>query len=90
MLKEITLIATATLLGFATIGCDVDQTREGRLPNMDVDVSGDPGELPQYDVQGPDVDMQMERRTVEVPEVDVQMTEKEVTVPNVDVDVPNE
>lgn len=56
-------------LGFA--GCDVDQTKEGKLPDVDVNVSGNSGQLPEYDVQGPEVNVGTENRTVQVPTLDV-------------------
>ncbi len=63
------LVAT-TFLGvslFALAACDVDQTEEGDMP--EVDVEG--GNLPEYDVEGPDVDVDTGTETVEVPTVDV-------------------
>lgn len=62
----------ATVLATATLGlaaCDVDQTEEGSMP--DVDVEG--GNLPEFDVEGPDVDIGTEETTIEVPTVDVDM-----------------
>ena len=59
---------------FAMAACDVDQTQEGNLPEVDVNVSG--GQLPEYNVEGPTVNVGTENKTV--------------TVPTVDVDVPDE
>lgn len=67
-------------------GCTVEQTEEGRLP--DVDVEG--GNLPKYDVDTPDVDVSMKKKTIEVPDVDVKTKKTEVTVPDFDVTMPNE
>ena len=53
----------------ALAGCDVDQTKEGELPDVDVNTSG--GQLPEYNVEGPDVNIGTENKTVEVPTVDV-------------------
>lgn len=50
-------------------GCDVDQTQEGEMP--DVDVEG--GEMPEYDVDAPDVDVGTQEETITVPDVDVDM-----------------
>lgn len=47
------LMGVIALAGF---GCDVEQTKEGRAPDLDVEVEGDGGELPKYDVDGRDVD----------------------------------
>lgn len=67
-MKKITLLlATAGALGLAA--CDVDQTQNAQLPDVDVNATG--GQLPEYNVTTPDVDVQMENRTVQVPDVDV-------------------
>ena len=63
-------LVTSLAIAAATLGlaaCDVDQTEEGALPDVDVDG----GNLPEYDVEGPDVDVGTETRTVEVPTLDV-------------------
>lgn len=74
--------AIAALAGLALAACDVDQTKEGEMP--DVDVQG--GQLPEYDVDTPDVDVKTEEKTVPVPDVDVKTEEKTITVPDVDVE----
>lgn len=48
--------------------CDVEQTEQGALP--EVDVKG--GNLPEYDVDTADIDVKTETRTVEVPVIDVE------------------
>jgi len=68
------LIAPALALGVAA--CDVDQTEEGSLP--DVDVEG--GNLPEYDVDVPDVDIT--RDTVTVPSVDIRTDDDTTAVDN--------
>lgn len=78
------VLPAAMLLG----GCDVDQTSEGEMPDVDVDVEG--GELPNYDVDTADVDVGTREETVSVPDVDVDMEEEEVTVPDIDVDMPDD
>jgi len=50
-------------------GCDVDQTKEGKLPEVEVNTSG--GQLPEFDVDGPTVNVGTEKKTIEVPTVDV-------------------
>ena len=67
MTKSITILLGLSC--FAVAACDVDQTKEGNLPDVDVNATG--GELPEYNVQGPDVNVQMENKTVQVPDVDV-------------------
>ena len=67
-------IATLAITGtLALAGCDIDQTEEGELP--DVDISAEGGNMPEYDVDGPDVDVEMKEKTVEVPDVDVDFPE---------------
>lgn len=81
MMKATTLCAAALL--FALAGCDVEQTREARAPDVDVDVQG--GQAPAYDVDAPDVDVNAKEKVVTVPDVDVNTEKKTVTVPDVDV-----
>ncbi|MDT9598378.1 hypothetical protein [Sphingosinicella rhizophila] len=54
--------------------CDVDQTKEGELPEVDVNATG--GQLPEFDVEGPDVDVSMENKTIQVPDVDVSVPQE--------------
>jgi hypothetical protein len=51
--------------------CDVDQTEEGRLPDVDVEVEG--GNLPEYDVDAPEVEVGTKKDTVvvETPTIDI-------------------
>ncbi|MBA3564788.1 MAG: hypothetical protein H0W33_12430 [Gammaproteobacteria bacterium] len=66
-------------------GCDVDQTEEGALP--DVDVEG--GEMPEYDVDAPDVDVGTREETVTVPDIDVDMPEDDDMDDDMDMDDPD-
>ncbi len=61
------LLLGASCLAFAA--CNVDQTKEGEMPDVDVNASG--GQLPEFDVEGPSVNVGSENRTVEVPTVDI-------------------
>ncbi len=54
---------------FAMAACDVDQTKEGEMPDVDINASG--GQLPEFNVEGPSVNVGSENRTVEVPTVDI-------------------
>ncbi len=74
---------SAVLCALALSACDVEQTREAKAPDVDVDVKG--GQAPAYDVDAPDVDVNKEQRTVEVPNVDVNTEKRTITVPDVDV-----
>lgn len=86
------LLNSSLVVALATfaVGCDIDQTREGELPTVDVDVSGDPGQMPAYDVDGPEVDVKMKDKQVTVPDVDVEMKEETIRVPDVDVTLPRD
>ena len=63
------LAATGVLLSLAA--CDVDQTEEGSLP----EVEG--GNLPEYDVEPAEVDVTTGTETVEVPTMDVDVTQED-------------
>ena len=63
------LAATGVILSLAA--CDVDQTEEGDLP----EVEG--GNLPEYDVEPADVDVTTDTETVEVPTLDVDVDQED-------------
>lgn len=67
MKYAIRALLAVSCLSFAA--CDVDQTKEGEMPEVDVNVSG--GQLPEFNVQGPDVNVSTVNKTIEVPTVDV-------------------
>jgi hypothetical protein len=69
MKKTLILLAAASGLGLAA--CDVDQTKNAQLPDVDVNVSG--GQVPEFNVTGPEVNVGMENKTVQVPDVDVKV-----------------
>lgn len=60
-------LIVASCMGIAA--CDVDQTKEGELPDVDVNASA--GRLPEFDVDAPQVNVGTENKTIEVPTVDV-------------------
>ena len=64
-----TILVGISCLGVAA--CNVDQTQEGELPDVDVNASG--GQMPEFDVDGPEVNVGTENRTVEVPTIDVDL-----------------
>ncbi len=81
------------------VGCDIDQTKEARLP--DVDVDADAGNLPEYEIKKteegrlPSVDVdvsggQLPEYDVEMADVDVGTTTETVKVPKVKVVVEEE
>lgn len=59
------ILVPAIVLGLAA--CDVKQTEEGKLP--DVDVEG--GQAPKFDVDAGDVDVGTEKKEITTPTVDV-------------------
>ena len=59
----------AAVACLALTACDVDQTKEGDMPEVEVNASG--GQLPEFDVDGPSVNVGTETKTVEVPTLDV-------------------
>ena len=59
---------------FALVACDVDQTKEGEMPDVDVNASG--GQLPEFNVEGPTVNVGTENKTVQVPTVDVDVPDE--------------
>ncbi|HEX8062889.1 MAG TPA: hypothetical protein VF535_06705 [Allosphingosinicella sp.] len=69
MKKILILLAAAGGLGLAA--CDVDQTKNAQLPDVDVNVSG--GQAPEFNVTTPEVNVGMENKTVQVPDVDVKV-----------------
>lgn len=85
-----TKLAVSLIAAMALTGCDVDKTRSGDMPDVDVDVSADSGRLPDYDVDWAEVKVGTTTETVEVPNVVVVMEEEEVEVPFMDVDMPDE
>ncbi|MEO5973336.1 MAG: hypothetical protein ABIP91_08250 [Sphingomicrobium sp.] len=67
MNTTVRMLIGASFLAFTA--CDVDQTKEGEMPDVDVNASG--GQLPEFNVEGPTVNVGTENRTVEVPTVDI-------------------
>lgn len=67
MSKKLFSMATAITFMFALGACDVDQTEEGQLPDIEVE---DEGQLPAYDVEPAEVEITED--TVTVPDIDIQ------------------
>jgi hypothetical protein len=63
--KKILTLLIAPLFALGMAACDVDQTEEGALPEVDVQE----GELPAYDVEPAEVEITED--TVTVPDIDV-------------------
>ena len=66
-------IALIILSAFVIAGCDVEQTQEGQLP--EVEVKG--GQLPKFDVKTPEVEVGTKTIEVQVPDVDVKMPDEQ-------------
>lgn len=81
------IIVPALLLALMLqASCSVEQTEEGELPDVNIEVES--GKLPDYDLDLADIDIKTEKKTVQVPKV--VMEEKVIEVPTVDVEMPND
>jgi hypothetical protein len=69
--KKLLTLLIAPLFAFGMTACDVDQTEEGEMPEVEVQE----GELPAYDVDAADVEVTED--TVTVPDVDVTAPEED-------------
>lgn len=80
-MRKLVTLAAMGIGAMALSACDVEQTEEGELP--EVEAQG--GNMPEYDVDTADVDVGTEERTVEVPTVDVEEADaNEATVEEVE------
>lgn len=68
-MKRIIVASLFAPLAIGLAACDVDQTKEAELP--EVDVKG--GQAPEFDVETADVDVGTKKTEIEVPDVDVKM-----------------
>jgi hypothetical protein len=68
--------------GLAVTACDVEQTEEGEMPEVNVEE----GNMPEYEVDGPEIKAGTTETQVEVPDVDVTTEEETVEVPVVGVE----
>jgi hypothetical protein len=77
--------ASLALITLAALSaCDVDQTKEGDLP--EVNVSG--GQLPEYDVDVANVSVGTTNEQIEVPTIETET--RNVQVPTIDVEQPKD
>lgn len=67
-IKKITGIFALTLM-LPLAACDVDQTEEGELPDIEVEAEGN---LPEYGVEGPDVEVETDTMEIRTPDVDIE------------------
>lgn len=68
--KKAAFFAAAITSMFALSACDVEQTQEGEMPEVEVTSEG--GQMPEYDVETAEVEMGTETRTIEVPTAEIQ------------------
>ncbi|MCX9148348.1 hypothetical protein [Erythrobacter sp. WG] len=66
-MKRFLVTALLAPLAIGLAACDVDQTKEAELP--EVEVKG--GQMPEYDVQPAEVDVTTKKTTIEVPDVNI-------------------
>lgn len=77
------LVLAVALAVFAYFMIDVDQTRQARLPDVDVQVEG--GQMPEFEVETGSVEITEQKKEITVPDVDISTTTKEITVPDINV-----
>ena len=82
----VTVVAAVVVALFAIYFIDIDQTREAKLPDVDVNVKG--GQAPEFDVKTGKVKITKEKVDVAVPKVTLE--EKEVAVPGVEITPPSD
>lgn len=83
-MKKFTAIASAAIASITLAACDVQQTEEGEMP--DVDMSVEEGNMPEFEVDGPEITTGTTTTEVEVPEVNVTTDTKTVEVPTIGVE----
>jgi hypothetical protein len=67
--KKLLTLLIAPLFAVGMTACDVDQTEEGEMPEVQIEE----GELPAYDVDAAEVNI--EEDTVTVPDIDIDTPE---------------
>ena len=86
MNRYATTLLGALGLGAFAAGCDIDKTREGEMPEVEVEE----GRMPEYDVDTAEIETGTEQRRIEVPDVDVETEERTIETPTVDIQMPDE
>ena len=74
-MKRLTSFVAGGLLCFGLVGCDVDVTEEGKMPEVEVRE----GAMPEMDVHGPEVETG--EKQVTVPTVDIDVPEEQENEP---------
>lgn len=88
MKKLLIAIGLFGILGIYS--CDIDQTKEGELPSVDIDVDTKSGTMPEFDIDWMSVDVGTRTKTVTVPRVEIVMEEVEVDVPYISAEWPED
>jgi len=70
--------------------CDIDKTKDGEMPTVDVNIETEKGSLPEFDVDWVDINLGTKTKKIMVPTVEVVMEEKEVEVPFIDAEWPDD
>jgi len=83
VLVILAIVALVLVVLLATGILNVNQTKDGALP--DVDVSAEGGQVPEFDVDAKEVVVGTTERNVSVPDVDIDTKETTVDVPVVGV-----
>jgi hypothetical protein len=74
-MKRLVAVSLTAPFALGLAACDVDQTKEGEMP--EVTVEG--GQMPEYDVETAEVEVGTKETTVEVPDVEVTMPDADGT-----------
>ncbi len=82
-LAAIIIIVLLVVLAFAFGLINVDQTRTGKLPDINVQASG--GQAPAFDVNTAKINVGSTKETVKVPDVQVGTKDTTVNMPTVSV-----
>lgn len=82
------VVAVAALALFAFYMVDIDQTQEGALPTISVDV--DAGQLPEFDADVGEINLGTTQVEVTVPEVEIKETTATISLPTLSVEPPAE
>lgn len=82
-MRRFPLLIATLAAGSLTAACEVDQTKEAKAPDVDVNASG--GQLPEFDVDAKEVEVGTSEENVAIADVDVKTKETTVEVPKIEV-----
>ncbi len=84
LLVILILVVLAAIAAYALGLFNIDQTKKGALPSVELKAEG--GALPSFDVDTAKIDVQTKNTTVEVPTVEVNTKKTKVEVPTLSVE----